>query len=443
MDILNTINGWIWGLPLIVLLLGTGLFLTLRLRFVQFKGLFHALKLAFGKQEEGEGDINHFQALMTALSATVGTGNIVGVAMAITAGGPGALFWMWVTGLVGMATKYSEAVLAVKYRTKDEKGRMAGGPMYYIRDGLNLKWLGILFAVFASLAAFGIGNMTQSNAVKDAVIGLAPAGSVAPWMVGLVLSILTGVTIIGGIKGIGRVTGFLVPIMIVLYILGGGFILIRNAALIPDAFALILKEAFTARAGAGGLLGFFAAEAIRSGVARGIFSNESGLGSGPIAAAAARTNDPVTQALVSMTQTFIDTLIVCTITGLVIIISGVYLDPALKKNALTMAAFNKGFPGGSVIVSLGMVFFAFSTIIGWYYYGERSIAFLLGVKAILPYQTLWVIAVFIGTVLELKVVWTFSDIMNGLMAFPNLIALLGLSGVIVAETRRYFDARKG
>ena len=423
---------------LIVSLLGTGIYLTWKLRFIQFKGFKEAFYLAFiVRKEKGDskGDINHFQALMTALSATVGTGNIVGVATAITLGGPGAIFWMWITGLVGMATKYSEAVLAIKYREKDERGEIAGGPMYYIKNGINSKALAIAFALFASISAFGIGNMVQANSLSSAMHTLFRSPH---WINGIILAILTALIIIGGIKSIAKATSFLVPIMIVVYVIGSLTILIYHYDKIIPSLLLIIKSAFTPYSPAGGIAGYMVYDAIRKGVARGIFSNESGLGSSPIAAAAAKTKHSVTQALVSMTQTFIDTLIVCTMTALVIIISGKWLIPNLQGLYLTNASYSWGIPNGEIIVSFGLLLFAFSTIIGWYYYGERAIYFLLGYKAIMPYKILWVIMVFLGAMLKLKLVWTFSDVMNVLMAVPNLIALLFLANVIKQETEDYF-----
>ena len=441
--LLDIASTTVWT-PLIVLLLGTGLFLTVRLGFVQLRGFAHSMYLAFVLRREhgAEGDINHFQALMTALAATVGTGNIVGVATAITAGGPGALFWMWVTGLVGMATKYAEAVLAVRFRTRDESGRMAGGPMYYLRDGLKMPVLAGCFATFAAVAAFGIGNMVQANAVTDALLPVFPLGVSRAWP-GLLIAAMTGLVIIGGIRAIGRATGLLVPVMIVFYVAGGLVVLAMRVDQIPRALALILREAFNPQAAVGGIFGFAILQTMRMGVARGIFSNESGLGSAPIAAAAAQTSDPVRQGLVSMTQTFIDTLVVCSITGLVIVVSGLAATNGENLNglALTQAAFETMLPGTGIVVTVGIVLFAFSTILGWYYYGERSIYFLLGGRAIRSYRLLWVAAVFVGSISKLEVVWAFSDVMNGLMAFPNLVALLGLSGVVAAETTQYFSRR--
>jgi AGCS family alanine or glycine:cation symporter len=437
-QLLDKIDGIIWGAPLLVLLVGTGLWLTISLRGLQFTTLIHSLYLALIKLkeegEEGDGDITHFQALMTALSATVGTGNIAGVATAIAIGGPGAMFWMWVTGLVGMATKYAEAVLAVKYREKDKNGDMCGGPMYYITNGLGWKWMGTLFAFFAAIAAFGIGNMVQSNSVADAVHATfnIPVG-----VTGLILMFFVGLVVIGGIKSIGKVTSVLVPIMIVFYVIGALIILTMNAGAIPAAMKLIFTQAFSPTAATGGFAGSGIMLAVRMGVARGVFSNESGLGSAPIAAAAAQTKHSVTQALVSMTQTFIDTIIVCSMTGLVLIITGAWSSG--KNGAeLTTFAFQSAIPGGALIVTVGLILFAYSTILGWCYYGEKSIEYLLGEKAIMPYRVAFIIFVGIGATLKLNLVWTLADIFNGLMAFPNLIALLALTPVIVSETKDYF-----
>jgi len=437
--IIQSIRDIVWGLPLVILLIGTGIYLTIRLKGLQFRTLLHSLYLALVKRKEegeSEGDISHFQALMTALAATVGTGNIAGVATAIVAGGPGALFWMWITGLFGMVTKYSEAVLAVKYRITDKLGTFSGGPMYYISRGLGWKWLGVIFAVFASIAAFGIGNMVQSNSVADAV---NTSFGIPFWVTGIILTIATAVVIIGGIKNIGRVTGFLVPVMIVFYVVGALIILIIHIKSIPSSFVLIFKGAFSPPAAAGGFLGATIKQTMSQGVSKGLFSNESGLGSAPIAAAAAQTKKPVTQALVSMTQTFIDTICVCTMTGLVIISTGLW-DSGFNGAELTANAFNSGLPGnlGGMIVSLGLMFFAYSTILGWSYYGEKSIEYLLGEKAILPYRCIFCIVVFFGAVFKLQLVWSVSEVMNGLMALPNLVALLALSGIIVKETKSYF-----
>jgi AGCS family alanine or glycine:cation symporter len=437
LTIVQKIDAFVWGLPLMILLVGTGLWLTISLHGIQFRKLWHSLYLALIKRkDDGDepGDITHFQALMTALSATVGTGNIAGVATAIAAGGPGALFWMWITGLVGMATKYSEAVLAVKYRITDEEGTMSGGPMYYISRGLGWKWLGTLFALFASIAAFGIGNLVQSNSIAAAVHATF---GVPLYVTGIVLVIGVGLVIIGGIKNIGGVTGVLVPVMIVFYMGGALIILLMNITAIPAAFALIFESAFTPTAASGGFLGAGVMLSIRMGVARGIFSNESGLGSAPIAAAAAQTKHSVTQALVSMTQTFIDTLVVCTMTGLVLILTGVW-DSGKNGAELTTIAFQNGMPGGAIIVTIGLILFAYSTILGWSYYGEKSIEYLLGEKAVKPYRLLFVICAGFGAVMKLELVWALADIFNALMAIPNLIGLLALSPIIISETRDYF-----
>lgn len=433
----GTLGAFAWGPPMLIFLVGTGFYLTVILKGLQFRKLWYSLWLALVKRrDEGDetGDITHFQALMTALSATVGTGNIAGVATAIATGGPGALFWMWITGLVGMATKYGEALLAVQYRIKDENGSMSGGPMYYISRGLGWKWLAMLFAIFASVAAFGIGNMVQSNSVAMAVEAIF---HVPYWVSGLVLMVSTALVILGGIKNIGRVTGVLVPVMIVFYMGGALVILVIHAAAIPAALALVVKQAFSPTAATGGFLGASVMMGIRMGVARGVFSNESGLGSAPIAAAAAQTKHPVTQALVSMTQTFIDTIVVCTMTGLVIILTGAW-NSGDTGAELTSMAFRAGFTGGAYIVTIGLILFAFSTILGWSYYGEKSIEYLLGEGAIKPYRYVFILVVGVGAVARLEFVWALSDTFNGLMAIPNLIGLLALSPVIVKITREYF-----
>ena len=442
--ILETIAGYVWGVPLIVLLIGTGFYLTVMLKGLQFRYLFHAFDMALIKRKEGEdqeGDISHFQALMTALAATVGTGNIAGVATAISIGGPGALFWMWVTGFVGMATKYSEALLAVKYREKDELGKMIGGPMHYIEKGLGSKPLAVVFAVFAAIAAFGIGNMVQANSVADV---MHSSFGLDKRLVGAVIMILTYLVVIGGIKTIARVTSVIVPLMILLYMAGALVVLILFYDRIPGAFALIFTHAFSPTAAGGGFAGATVMMAVRMGVARGIFSNESGLGSSPIAAAAAKTSEPVRQALVSMTQTFIDTIVVCTMTGLVLLVTDAWIDSGKTAAALTAHAFETGLPGtwGSMIVAAGLIFFAYSTILGWSYYGEKSVEYLFGVKIITPYRICWVVFVFVGACVKLELVWNFADIMNGLMAIPNLIALIGLSGVVALETKSYFERQR-
>jgi AGCS family alanine or glycine:cation symporter len=436
--IVGKVGAFAWGPPMLILLVGTGFWLTFSLRGLQFTKLGHALYLALIKRkEDGDepGDITHFQALMTALSATVGTGNIAGVATAIAVGGPGALFWMWITGLVGMATKYAEAVLAVKYRVVDENGEMSGGPMYYISRGLKLPWLGVVFAVFASIAAFGIGNMVQSNSVADAV---EATFNIPTWITGVVLMICTAAVILGGIKSIGRVTSILVPIMIVFYMAAALYIILINISGVPGALVFIVKQAFNPTAAAGGFAGATVMLAIRMGVARGVFSNESGLGSAPIAAAAAQTKHPVTQALVSMTQTFIDTLVVCTMTGLVLILTGAWSSGETGAE-LTTIAFQSAMPGGALIVTLGIVLFAYSTMLGWCYYGEKSIEYLFGIKSVLPYRIVFIMLIGVGAVAKLSLVWNISDTLNGLMALPNLIGLLMLTPVVVSETKQYFS----
>ncbi len=435
--------GFVWGPWLLVpLLLLTGLFLTLRLRGLQFHKVWHAFYLAFVVRREhgAKGDISHFQALMTALSATVGTGNIVGVATAIALGGPGALFWMWMTGLVGMATKYSEALLSVKYRVTNAAGRQCGGPMYYLSEAVPWRplgrLLGALFALFTASAAFGIGNMVQSNAVADALDG---AFGVPKSTSGIAIALLLAAVTLGGIKSIGRFTGVFVPVMIVVYMAAACLVLVLHAGAIPALVALIVRSAFTATAATGGFVGAGVAQAVRFGVARGIFSNESGLGSAGIAAAAAQTDQPVRQALVSMTQTFIDTLVVCTMTGLCLLATGAW-QSGLDGAKLTQLAFQQGLPGnaGPAIVSICLAMFAFSTVIGWSYYGDRSIEYLFGSKVVPLYRILYVAAAYAGAVRSLNFVWTLSDLLNGLMALPNLVGLILLSGVIVRETRAYF-----
>ena len=431
--ILDKIGGIIWGPPLLVLLVGTGIYLSVRLGLIQLRLLPYALKLVFSKNQDkkSEGDISHFQALMTAMAATVGVGNIVGVATAVVMGGPGAIFWMWMAGFFGMATKYGEAVLAVKYRVKDANGQMAGGPMYYLEHGLKQKWLGVLFAIFGALAAFGIGNGTQSKAVADV---MSQTFSVPHWITGIVLVVLAGAVILGGIKTIGRVTSFFVPIMALFYVIAGAIVMILNIGLVPEAFATIFKFAFTGEAAVGGAVG----AAIRFGVARGLFSNEAGLGSAPIAAAAARTDLPGRQALVSMTQVFFDTLVICSITGVTIVMSGQWKDTSIEAGSLSAAAFETFLgPAGPIVVSIGLLFFATSTIFGWGYYGEKCFQYLFpNNTAVKLYRLAFVLFIFVGATTSLNVVWAFADVLNGLMAIPNLIGLLGLSGVIILETKR-------
>lgn len=455
---LTGVSNFVWGWPMIILLVGSGIYLTLLLRGLQFRELTHSLWLAFVKRKEvdAQGDISHYQALMTALAATVGVGNIAGVGTAIALGGPGALFWMWITGIFGMATKYSEALLGVKYRVVDAKGNMSGGPMYYLARGVGGpfgKTLGFLFALFAAVAAFGIGDMVQSNSVADA---MRSSFGVPPIWTGAVIAVLAGAVIVGGIKSIGRVTAFFVPIMIGFYVLGALIVLAINWRGLPAIVTFVFTDAFSPTAPIGAFIGASVRDAVRWGFARGIFSNESGLGTGGIAAAAAKSTRPATQALVSMTQTFIDTIVVCSLTGFVIVATGAWqrADPetgqALIGAPLTAQAFSTGLPGefGHYIVAIGLALFAFSTILGWSYYGERAIEFLIGVKWIPPYRILFVIASFVGAaVLEvdnrqgLDLVWAFSDVMNGAMAIPNLIGVLLLSAVVRRETAEYLAGR--
>jgi len=458
-DMAGVLNGIVWGpLVLLPLLLVTGVYLTFRLRALQFTRLAHALWLAFVRRDEtGEGirgDISHYQALNTALAATTGVGNIAGVGLAIGLGGPGALFWIWVTGVLGMATKYSEALLGVKYRVTDERGEQAGGPMYYLRRGLPGglgTLLGSAFAVFGAIAAFGIGNGTQANAVAEAVNDVT---GVDRWVVGIALMLVSAVVVLGGIKGIGRVASAVVPFMIIGFVLMNLLVLAVNHDRIAPALALVLTDAFTGTSAAGGFAGATLMYAVRQGVSRGIFSNESGMGTGGIAAAAARTDQPVRQALVAMTQTFIDTMVMLTLTALMIITTGVWQDTSAagveggdKGVLLTTAAMEVGLGGispglavlGPVLVACAVAVFAFTTILGWAYYGERCVVYLAGRALVLPYRLLFIAVVFVGATAEIDAVWLFADIANGLMALPNLIGLLLLSPVVVAETRRFFS----
>lgn len=430
--VLSTISDWVWGLPLLALLFGTHLFLTLRLRLIQ-RYLPKAIRLSFERKKEGAGDISHFGALMTALAATIGTGNIVGVSTAVAAGGPGAVLWMWLTGVFGIATKYGEAVLAVRYRVTTARGEMAGGPMYALERGLGARWLGLVFAALTAVAAFGIGCMVQANSIAqlvDQTMGIAPV-----WT-GLLLTAFTAVVILGGVRSIARVCEWLVPFMAVFYVLGCLVLLIHHAERLPETLRLILTGAFGGQAAVGGFLGAGVREAIRFGIARGLFSNESGLGSAPIVAAAAQTANPVRQALVSSTGTFWDTVVVCAMTGLVVVNSGAWRE-GLGGATLTHRAFADLGALGPLVLAGGLLTFVFSTILGWSYYGEKAAEYLLGSRAIPPYRWLWVAAVMLGSVVTLKAVWTFADVANGLMAVPNLVALLALNGVIVEETRRH------
>lgn len=432
-DFLTKVSDIIWGPPLLILLVGTGIYLSFRISFLQFSKLPYALKLAFSKHQDhsSEGDISHFQSLMTALAATIGTGNIAGVATAVVLGGPGAVVWMWISALVGMATKYSEAILAVKYRTVGKRGQMAGGPMYYIEKGLGWKWLAVLFALFGAVAAFGIGSTVQSNSVAAAI---QSNFGVNPWITGIVLTVATGLVLLGGIKSIGKVTSYMVPFMAIFYILGGLVIIVLNIDKLPSALSLIFSDAFTGKAAAGGAIG----TVIRYGVARGVFSNEAGMGSAPIAAAAAKTDHPGRQALISMTGTFLDTIVVCSITGITLVMGGLYTKSDLTGAALTTQTFDQMLPGvGGWIVSIGIILFAYSTVLGWAYYGEKCFEYLFGIHSIWWYRIFYTLSVVVGAGMSLGLVWTIADIFNGLMAVPNLIGLLGLSGVIVAETRDF------
>lgn len=442
----QAVNTFLWGPPLLILLMGTGIYLTIRLGFLQVTKLPLALKYLFTEDPEAkdlkvDGDVSAFGAVCTALSATIGTGNIVGVATAIRLGGPGALFWMWMAALFGMATKYAEALLAVKYRVTDENGQMSGGPMYYIERGLNNKFLARCFAIFGiGVAFFGIGTFAQVNSITSAV---EISFKIPVIVTGIVLTVATAAVTLGGIKSISKVSELIVPFMAAFYIVGVIVILALNAAQLPATVALIVKSAFTGHAAAGGFAGATIMIALKSGVSRGVFSNESGLGSAPIAAAAAKTRSCVRQGLVQMTGTFFDTIIICTMTGISLVITGVWNDPALEGAAATTAAFRSGFGAvpmlGELIVTIGLIFFAFTTILGWNYYGERCTEYLFGVKGIKTYKYIFIALVAVGPFLKLNLIWTIADIVNGLMAIPNLIAIIGLSGIIVAETKQYFD----
>jgi len=440
--VLNEIDNFIWGPPLLVLLVGTGILLTIRLNLLQIFKLPKALNLIFRAQNAGSGDIDSFKALCTALSATVGTGNIVGVATAIHAGGPGALFWMWMAAFFGMATKYAEGLLAVKYRETDEKGEIAGGPMYYIKNGMGkkYKWLGGLFAFFGVLVAyFGIGTFAQVNSIVDITkmtIGLDPV-----WT-GAILTIFVAAITIGGLQSIAAAASRIVPAMAFIYFLSTIGVLLVFADKVPAAVSMIFESAFTTTAATGGFLGATVMMAMRNGVARGVFSNESGLGSAPIVAAAAKTKWPAEQGLISMTGTFIDTIIICTLTGLTLVVTGVWCGME-NGAALTNAAFTSAFPVfGGYMLLIGLVLFAFTTILGWNYYGERCMIYLVGTKGVLPYRLVFILLIASGAFLKLEAIWILADIVNGLMAIPNLIALLFLSGICVRETKKYMDHLK-
>ncbi len=436
-ELITTVNSWAWGPVMLVLLLGTGAYLSLGLRFITIRRIPTGLRLLLqGTKGKGEGDISPFSALMTSLSATIGTGNIAGVATAVALGGPGALFWMWITALLGMATKYAEAVCAVRFREQDDLGNYSGGPMYYIRNGLHRRWrwLGFAFALFGSLAGFGIANTVQSNSVAQALEG---SFGVPPLVTGLVLMLLVGAVILGGVKRIARVASFLVPLMALSYVLMSLVVIITHMEAIPGALVTIIDSAMNGTAAAGGFAGATVWAALRFGVARGVFSNEAGLGSAPIAHAAARTNQPVQQGMIAMLGTFIDTLIICTMTGLVIVIMDVWPTGVSGAN-LTSMAFANAFPGGQYIVTMGLCLFAFTTMIGWSFYGERCIVYLLGTRAILPFRLAWVLVVPLGPLVALDLVWLIADTLNAFMAIPNLIALLLLSPMVFSMTREYF-----
>ena len=439
LNLLNKLNSFIWGPPLLILLVGTGIYLTIRLGLIQVVKLPKAFKLIFKAENNGSGDISSFGALCTALAATIGTGNIVGVATAIKAGGPGALFWMWLAAFFGMATKYSEGLLAIKFRTKDENNQVSGGPMYYIVNGMGERWrpLASFFAISGILVALlGIGTFSQVNSITDAVKG---SFNIDPRITGVVLAICVALVVFGGLQSISNVATKVVPFMTVLYVLICLTIIGKYYTLIPETFTLILKSAFTGQAATGGFLGATVSMAIRNGIARGVFSNESGLGSAPIAAAAAKTKWPAEQGLVSMTGTFIDSIIICTLTGISLIISGVWQSD-LNGAIMTQSAFASVFPNlGPIFLTISLSLFAFTTIIGWSYYGERCFEFLFGVKKINIFRVLFVTMVLLGAFLKLEIVWIIADIVNALMALPNLIALLALSPIVISETKLYLD----
>ncbi|HFI0227809.1 TPA: alanine/glycine:cation symporter family protein [Streptococcus suis] len=443
LELMQNINNFVWGPPLLLLLVGTGVYLTLRLGVFQIRKLPMAFRLIFASDQSGQGDVSSFAALCTALAATVGTGNIVGVATAITTGGPGALFWMWVAAFFGMATKYAEGFLAIKYRTKDANGQAAGGPMHYITLGMGKNWkpLAVFFAISGVLVALlGIGTFSQVNSITAS---LETSFGLAPQLVSIVTAISIAFFIFGGIEKISDVSTKVVPFMAILYILASITVLAVHWDQLLPTLALVFKSAFTPAAAMGGFVGATVKEAIQRGIARGVFSNESGLGSAPIAAAAAKSDNPVEQGLISMTGTFIDTLIICTLTGFTILVTDQWSVEGLAGAPLTQAAFATVFGNtGSIALTISLVLFAFTTILGWSYYGERCIEFLFGTKSILPYRLLFVAMVALGGFLKLDLIWTIADIVNGLMALPNLIALLALSPVIINETRQYFAKKK-
>lgn len=454
---IETLNSFAWGPVTIILLLGTGIYYTIRLKGLQFTGFKHAIDLVMGKYDrpEDKGEISHFQALSAALSATIGTGNIAGVATAIATGGPGAVFWMWMVALVGMLLKFASCTLALKFRKVHEDGTVSGGPMYFLEKGLGQKWLGVVFALFAMIASFGIGNMVQANSFADPVSGIfAPKGMTGAkeifnvkLIIGIILAIMTAAVIIGGIKRIGRVASAIVPVMCVFYVIGAMYILLTNFHKLDEALVLIFKHAFTPAAQMGGFAGATVMVAIRFGVARALFSSEAGLGSAPMAHAAAKTNEPVREGLVAMLEPFIDTLVICSMTALVIISMGTFTETVAGKQldgaALTAAAFKEGIPAfGHYIVTIGIAFFAFSTLISWSYYGDRCAEYLFGEKAVPVYRWIYILLIPVGAVTSIKIVWNISDTFNALMAFPNLIGIIGLSGMVVSMTNEYFNKMK-
>ena len=434
-EILTDISGWLWGWPMIILLLGTHVYLTIILRFPQ-RQIFTAIRLSVKRDPDATGDVSQFGSLATALAATIGTGNIIGVATAIALGGPGAVLWCWLTGVFGISTKYAEGLLAIKYREKTADGRMLGGPMYALERGLGWKWLAVLFAAFTALASFGIGNTVQANAIATVA---HETYQIAPALTGAVVCLLTAAVVIGGVKSIARVCGLLVPFMALLYVLGCIYILCVNAAFLWPAVQLIVTSAFSPQAAGGGFVGTTVMMAARYGIARGLFSNESGMGSAPIVAAAAQTRNPVRQALVSSSGTFWDTVVICALTGLVIVSSVLaYPDITFDNGAtLTKAAFSKIPVVGTPLLTFGLLTFAFSTILGWCYYGERAVEYLRGRRWVIVYRLLYIVALFVGSIMNLTVVWNLADCMNALMAIPNLLSLLFLSGILVHETRKY------
>lgn len=436
------LNGYVWGLPLIILLMGTGVLLTVLTGGAQFRYLGFALKEVLGKLRQGgggEGSVRPFQAVATALASTVGVGNIAGVATAISIGGPGALFWLWVSGILGMCTKYAEIVVALHYREKDSDGTMRGGAMYILKNGLGMPWLGTIFALLTALAAFGIGNMVQANSVSDVLL---KSLAIPTWITGVVLVALTALVILGGIKRIGAFAEYLVPFMALLYLAGGLVVMIRFGSAIPEALSLVFTSAFSGAAATGGFAGSTVAMALRYGIARGLFSNEAGLGSAPMVHAAATTDHPVRQGLYGIFEVFVDTILICTTSGMVILLTGAWSSGATGA-ALSAEAFSIGLPGtwGDLVVTSGLVLFAFSTLIGWSYYGETGIVYLFGAKAAMPYRLAWLVFIYLGSVGSLQLVWGIADTLNGLMAIPNLIAVLGSIPVLLKLQREFFSRR--